>query len=379
MSFAPLYHVLPSKTYSAGATDVLECKTIPKTMQGRIVHVLGFIFDVTLTPTFASGSVTLNGEHQIFSKLDFFDGQISRFLGSLMDVRGKEIIQTGRTLLPDPDEGATTVARYWRRILWCGPSQFAGHPTDYAIPAGMLENAVFNITYGSLAEVSADISAATGSVRTTAILALFDEVRIPPAYQFIEQAAGSADVALMGRALYESVFVLDGASYAAITGGDFSTFRLDFGQGDYVAGVRAETLTAAWQASFRAGEFGTVGGEPTAGADDNGKIVNRSSPTAIVAQLQNMQPVLFSPLGAKISKLPAAESVTKLSWSGSATSAHLLIGRTLSQPSTVAAARAAAAVLPLRKSVKSMTPKTLSKKPYGGPYGEFMPWVVKVA
>jgi hypothetical protein len=81
----------------------------------------------------------------------------------------------------------------------------------------------------------------------------------------------------------------------------------------------------------------------------------------------------------KITKLQLAESFATLYWSGSATAALVNVGRILPQSPSVLTAYANAALQAIKRApAKPPDYKTLSKRPYTGPYKEFMPVVVKV-
>ena len=81
----------------------------------------------------------------------------------------------------------------------------------------------------------------------------------------------------------------------------------------------------------------------------------------------------------RISKLIyTADSGLTLRWTGTQTSATMLYGRILAQSQTSAAGIAARALNKLGLSMKGIKVKTLSKAPYNGPRGEFLPYSVKV-
>lgn len=368
-------YVLPSVTYSAGTRSNTPLRDLPKMYLGRICHVSKFLLGVALTPTYTTAP-TVIGNNNLFSAVDFWDGSMYRFQGGLNHIRAKERIQAGGLRIADADaDTASGTARYFRRVIHAGPPQFEGAPSDFVIPCGMLSNGELRFTHGALTDVSADTTAITATVRVVAFLALLDEVRIPPAYTFGNQTLNQKDVQIAGRALYESVAMLNSASFDAIGAGDFGSFRLDFGQGDVVPSVDAEDLTASYNDDFARGAFG-VRGEPEGASDDNEKIVSATSVSAAPADLQ---PVVWAGPDSRISKLMLAESSARLSWNGSQASGVVLYGRILPQPASVVGANLAKALGALQLVPKrNPDVKTLSKKSYNGPLGEFMPWVAKV-
>jgi hypothetical protein len=373
---------LPTTTFNAGSRSNLNLRDLPKMLGGKHFHLVKLQFSIQLAPTFGSGTVPLVGEHNMFS-IDFNDGNgVSRFVGSLNAMRAKERLQNGRLRVPDPDEGATTVVRHFERTLHIGPPQMKGAPSDFVIPCGALENGQLNITHGTLAQMgstTSNVSACTGTLKVTAWLLPLPEIRIPPCYQFQQQDTTSSDVTLTGRNRYELIALLNSSSFDAITAGDFGAARLDMGQGDVIPNIDVEELTAGFNDDFAVGEFGGVLGEPeTATVDDNMKIVDRSSPLAIVAQAADLQPILWTSPGGKLTKLYQAESVCKLRWNGTQQTATILYGRFLEQTpnvitSLIAKSAKAAGVTPLTWGLK-----TVSKKPMLAPgdHAAYMPWKV---
>jgi hypothetical protein len=373
---------LPTVPFVAGSRSNINLRDLPKTLAGKHLHLAKLQFEVQMAPTFGSGTVPLAGEHNIFS-VDFNDGNgVSRFVGSLNAMRAKERLQNGRLRVPDPDEGATTVIRHFERTLHIGPPQMKGAPSDFVIPCGALENGQLILTHGTLAQLgstTSNVSACTGTLRVTAWLLALPEIRIPPCYQFAQQDTTASDVTLTGRNRYELIALLNSSAFDAIAAGDFSSARLDMGQGDIISNIAMPALTASFNDDFTVGEFGGVMGEPeTATVDDNHKIVDRSSPTAVVAQSPDLQPILWTPPGGKLTKLQQAESVCKLRWSGSQQTACVLFGRFLEQTpnvitSLIAKSAKAAGVTPRTWGVK-----TVSKKPMltPGDHAAYMPWKV---
>jgi hypothetical protein len=371
-------YVLPSQAFSAGGRTVQTLRDIPKTMFGRFMHLWSFLFSVVITPTFTTAP-TLAGQNNVFTAADFWDGSFMRFQGGFNHMRAKELLHTGRIRNPDADlDPASTNSRYYKRALHVGPPQYAGSPSDFVIPAGLLENGELRFSHGALTDISADTTAATGTVRVTARCVLLDELRIPPAYQWGYQALNAQDVNISGEAAYDVLALLNSASFDAITAGDFGDIRVDVGGGDMVPTVKSYDLTACFVDDFAAGEIGAVNGEPEAANDDNPKIVNRSTPTAVKAAPVDLQPVVWSPPETRISKLTKAGSVVRLRWGGGQTSAVLLYGRILPQVPTVIASLVAKATARLGVTAKDFKVKTLSKQDYDGPMGDYMPWKISL-
>lgn len=374
---------MPTQTYVAGARTTQTLRDLPKTYLGKITHVVKFIFSVNYAPTWATSGPDTVGSNNVFTSVDFYDGSYLRFQGGFNHMRAKERISLGHPRYADPSTvTASTTARNFTRVLHVGPPQFANYDSDFMIPCGALENGELRMSHGALSDLAGNgggtVSAATGTVRITAMLQLADEVRIPPAYQFINQAAGVSDVNLAGRALYESIFVLNSASFDAITAGDFGAFRLDFGTGDLIGAVKSKDLTAAYLDAMEAGEVAAVTGDTDTGADANEVQINRAAPTALTTPAHDLQPVYWSGKDAYITKMQLAESVVRLRWDGTQSTAQLLIGRILPQGPSVVSAVVARAIGRLNVRSKGAVTKTISKVKYSGLLSEFMPLKVMV-
>lgn len=371
-------YTLPSQTYSAGTNGTQTLRDLPKQLFGRLAHLAKITFSVVVTPTYTTAP-TVVGNNNVFTGVDFWDGSVMRFQGGFNHIRAHERINHGKIRLTDGDTDiASASARYYRRVLHVGPPQFEGSPSDWLIPTGCLENGELRYRHGALTDLSADTTAATGTVRVVAHLALLDELRIPPCYTFTNQSLTAADAQLPGRALYTSLGLLNSASFDAFTAGDLGNIRFDLGQGDIVPSVHRADLYASFQDDFATGELSGFNGDPEAAGDDNIKIVNRGTPTALVAAPNDLQPVVWSPPGARISKLNLAESVARIRWDGTQSTAVALLGRILPQPGTVVAAMVGKALGRLNLQAKNAEVKTLSKDKYNGPYTEFMPWKVRL-
>jgi hypothetical protein len=370
-------HQLPSVPFAAGGAVNISLKDLPVAVRGRIPHLKAVIFEAEFAPTFTTAPTTV-GHNNIVTTMDFWDGRVSRFVGGFNVVRFHERFNTGKNRIADADtDAASTGTRYIRRVLHMGPPQAAGE-NDFVIPTGALQAGEIRLQFGALTDMSADTTAMTGTIRPYAVLEVLDEVRIPPAYQTQRINLNASDSVQPGRALLVNMALLDSGSFGAIAAGDFGSFRVDTGLGEVVSGIPGEVLTAQYHDDFEAGDFGGFSGEPRGTNDDNVKAVNRASPTAIGPAASDLQPILWMKPGTKLSKLPVAETNVRLQWDGSQQSGVLMLSRILPQPPSVLAAIGGAALKAINRTQKDFRPKTLSKKPYGGPLVEFMPYVVKV-
>jgi hypothetical protein len=370
---------LPTQTFSAGNNAVIALKDLPKRLLGRIAHLSKLSFSVSLTPTYTTAPTTV-GNNNVVKSMEFNDGSFIRHSGGFNALRARERLHTGRTRVPDADNNlASASARLYRRTLHMGPPQMLGSPSDFLIPCGMLEGGELKITWGALTDISADTTVAVATVRIVAWLALLDEIRIPPAYEFTSQSLTGSDGVLPGRALYTDIAFLNSASFDAITADDFKEVTVDFGFGPVVNGIKCADLSHSFLDDFKSGQLDTVAGDPETANDDNGRILDRTTVAAVAAAPFDLQPIVYTPENARLTKLFLAESSVRVNWNGTQTTAVALIGRIKAQPQNVLGA----ALLRATNALGGVTPKkigikTLSKKQYSGPYGEFMPWFAKV-
>ena len=374
---------LPSVSLTAlgasGQTTV-PLSDLPKAWNGRVAHLMKLHFRTTYTPT-TTALPDVVGNNNVFKSCDIWDGSFARFVGGFNDLRTFDRMHHGAIAIPDADtDTASGTARYFHRVWHPGPPNFAGAPQDFAIPTGMLSNGEVRITTGALTDLAADCTAYTGTVVVVAELLLADEVRIPPAYQVLSQNVSGSDISIQGRALYEFLALYDSATKGAWSAGDLGAITVEAGQGNIVNATAPEMLSSIFQAAWGRGEVGVFKGQPAAASDDNGKQVNHASPLALVASVNDLQPVLFTGPEHRISKLFLAESSLHLSWaSASQSTAVAIFGRILPQPQSVMNANVGKALAKLEgRRPTGGGIKTLSKQPYKGPYGEFMPWTVKV-
>lgn len=373
------HYNLPSPVFSLGGTWNQTLQLLPKQVNGRLAHLAALLFDNVLTPTFTT-KPTIVGTLNVATKCDFFDGSILRFQGGFNHLRMQERLHNGGNRVADPDVApASGAARPFNRVMHMGPPHMAGYPSDFAIPCGLLANGELRLSFGALTDFSADTTAVTVTMRIVAKLVLLDELRIPPAYQFQFQTANTSDFTIAGRGLYLSVALLDSGTFGAISAGDFGNFTLD--TGDYLAvpSINAKDLVASYNADFGRGDLLAIQGEPQGAQDVNVKTVDHvTTITALTPVTADLQPVLWTTPDARLSKCIKVEGQLRIKWDGTQQSGVVLFDRILAQPANVVAQAVAKALVGTGLTPKALAPRTLSKKAYTGPYGEFMPWKVKV-
>lgn len=367
---------LPSKSVVAGQNDIIEGKLLPKMLFGGVAHVATFNPTCEFTPTYSTAPTT-NGNNAVYARYDFFDGQLNRFTGSWQALRTSERIMSCTGINADADtDTASASLRVVRRTLHMGPSNYAGHPSDFLFPCGALDNAEIRMQCGALTDISADTTVLTGTTRTLAELQLLPaEVRIPPVYERRVQSVTGGDAQLQGRSVYDYLAITD-TDYSTIAAGEVATVNVDLGEGLVVPGINARDLTSMYLADRSVGEVGQVMGEPAAAGDDNVKQVNRGTPTAFVGATADLQPILWSGKDALINKRPMCGSSSRVYWNGTDTAMLIHMGRFLPQLKPAVGAMIAKAFAKLPFAPKNARIKTLSKETFDSPYVEFMPWVV---
>jgi hypothetical protein len=375
---------LKTPTFAVAGVDTVPLDVLPKTVQGRIAHLAGVSLDIQFTPTISGGaSAEKYGINNIIEGLDFFDGAGLRFQGTLNVLRWREMLEAGRVLNPDPDLVPTATPVAFRRWLNMGPQGFAGSPSDFLLPNSALENGELRFRFASATtRIHANCSAiGSVSIRPVAWLAFLDnELRIPPAHEFVQYTAGSADYPIQGRSLYTHLALVKSLTTpgTAIAAGDYTAMQLDTGAGA-VNTIQLPLLTGAFYSQMNGGHLAGLSGEPYFATDDNAKQIDPTTGVAVQAADAVVQPMIWSPAASRISKLVyLAESALRVKWiGGSQTAAGLLCGRIVAQSPAAAAALAARALKSLGLAEKALKVKTLSKDGYGGPRGEFMPFCVK--
>lgn len=373
---------LRAPTIAAGASDTLGLDSIPTREFNRIAHVVGFLFSARITPTFTTAP-TVFGLNNLVSRMTFNDGEQTRFDGSFNSLRLHGLLASGRNLQPDPDTNTGTGnAFYFRRFLPMGPKQFSGRESDFMVPAAMMRNGSIQMNFGALTSISADTTAYTASIEVSAVLAYLDnEVRVPPIVEWNSFTFGSSDYLLNGRALYAHLGIQAGSltTVTALTAGQVGNVTVDLGNGSTQA-VSAQSLTALAHEALQSGKITELQGDPGAATDDNGKEVNAGTPTALQSAAANLQPVVVSGEGSRITKLWAeTESGLRVRWSGGLTSGLIHSCRLLPTSATSRAAMAAKALTELRLRPSSgVKVKTLSKADYNGPRVDYFPHAAKI-
>lgn len=370
---------LPSVTLAAGVTTNIPLRDLPQKRRGRIPHVKNFLFDTDVAPAFTTAPTTVGLNEGALKTMEFSDGSMLRFIGGFNYIRQYERFNTGKLRLADADnDGATGTVRHFRRSLHMGPPQSID-PSDWYVPAAMLAGGELRMTQGQLTDYSSDTTAITGTTRVYAHFELQDQVNIPPALNVQAYSIAGADATIPGRCLLLNLWGLDSSAFGAFAAGEIGNVNLDMGAGLVLQSVPAAALTEQYHDDFATGETSGFTGAPATATDDNIKNVNRATPTAVAAAPFDLQPYIWLKPRGKVTKQELAETNIRLYWSGTQATQVVVAARILSQPQNVIGARLSQIFGTLGVKPGAASIKTESKKPYVGPYVEFMPWTVKVA
>jgi hypothetical protein len=376
--FQTVPYPLPSVTFAAGGRASVPLRTLPPEIMGRVAHVIGYSFECILAPAFTTAP-TVIGQNAMVARLELFDGQQVRFSGGFNDLRMFERLECGGELTPEsPTTGTTGQTRCWERTLFNGPPLLLGSPTDHAYPCASLENGELRFTFGALTDISADTTAATGTINVTAHLVLLDKIRVPPYYERQVYTLSGSDQQFPSKALYAFVGLCNSSSYDAFTVGDLANITVDTGKGQVVPAVHAAVLWRKYNKDFGRGRVGGLVGDPRATTDVAPRDINYGTPTALQAAVADQQPVIWMPPDGRITKIVAdVETNLRVRWSGANGSGTIMhVGRFLEQPSSV---RATIALKTLQKFGKGGDVPTTATLTGGnpGPKEQYLPADVK--
>lgn len=377
--FQPFPFPLKSPAFAAGSNDTVTMETLPDTIFNRLAHLVGFVLDIAVTPSYTTAP-TINGIMSMINSLVFFDGANERINLSGQQIRLSNIHWQGRNPIPDPDTntGTGNPIRFTVPVL-LGPPNFAGAPTDWALPCAALKSAELRLKFGALTDFSADCTALNSvNIKVTALIVPLDnEFRVPPAIERRAFNFGTNEAILQGKALYSHLFITK-QSLGAFATNDLGDITIDTGIGS-VPALIASSLSTIHQLNNSVGQFTQNRGEPRNSGDDNEKTLNLGTPTALVAADAILQSVISCQDDARISKLIfEATSAMKVKWSGSFATPTVVVTRILEQNETAQAAMAAKVASTLNRGTpKASRIKGLDSREYGGPRGNYMPRVFK--
>ena len=378
-SFQPQPVLIDDYTHTMSAAQTQRTvkigeKLAEKTRQ-LVNHVTGFVVAIDLDPTFTTAPTIVELSKALANLI--FKADSGRVAVNLSgpDLRAMEAYENGgKLVVPDADlTSGSTNNFYATRYVNFAPLGYAGGDDDFALPVALLGEATLDLTYPAFTDVSADGTAGTVRVRIFAMCVGLNRVNIPPKFDLRSFAAAGNAVELGERSLITHALLCDSAAHAAITAGDFANLSFRDREGDFLSAVPAAVLTSMYWAQNRTGQLGIIQGEPQAATDDNLKIVNGASPTAVVGASAAYQPVLWSAQGARIGQ-NAIETPGRLSWTGTQATGHLLVRRILPRSAEEAKEAAERAFRRCGIPFKGIGIRTLDRRPYVGDAAEYMPW-----
>lgn len=369
---------LTNQNAVVGGRATYSFDQIPVTQFGRIAHMIGLLFDLRLTPTFTTAP-TLAGFWSFLNSMVFYDSASERCNLSAFQLRAQLIEECGRDPMPNPDLNTGSTNMFTARLfLPLGPLNSAGWSTDWLYPVAALKSGEMRLGFGALTDFSADTTVLTATLNVSALLAVLDnEIRVPPAFERRAFNFSANDNVVQGRALYNNAIVMK-QSNGAFAAGDLSNVTIDTGDGSIPS-----TPATQYTAMSQLGKMGGAGiitqlrGEPVVSTDDNEKIVNLASPTAIQAADPLIQALIPSFLDGRITKQQfEAMAGMRFRWTGALATPSIIVGRTLAQPQAASTLIAAKAAQVLGKGAPSTGKvKTISGRPWRQPSRtEYMPY-----
>lgn len=362
---------LAAVSYSANGRASVDLSVIPATMAGRAVSVAQITFDVTATPTLSSGTATAAELQLAVRNMSIRDSIRAHFDGSFGSLRLSEAYERGQLWSPEPDAAATTEAVNFQRVFTFGLIGFAKESDFFLAAAALGQGSSIEFSFGALTDVDAGCTALSMTIQPVAWLVLTDDVKISPVLERIERLI-TKDVPLTGEALYANVALADSIALGAITAGDFANFTIS-SAGVQTKQVSSSALKRAFFEQNRVGSISQFDGEPRAATDDNQKQVVA---TALAAAPANLQPLIWSVPGQKISKLQyVGQNELAIGWSGSQGTAYGLISRILKRTKDHEEAYVATMQQKLGARLREFKIDTVSKAPYpgSGPRSRYLP------
>ncbi len=366
-------------TYTAAAqrVNIPLAEKLPPFIRDQVAHFLGWVVEIIATPTFTTAPTLASQANSVVSQF-LYRAEANRVAidHSFSDIRLMESFENGGKLVfPDPDltSGSTNTFN-WARFASMAPLGFKGSPDDFALPNALLSSSSLEFLTGVLTDFSADTTAMTVRLITTALCIGLDEVRIPPKVERKSWPGSGNKVELGDQSLVTSACLLNSSAHDAITAGDFAQLQVNDRRGNVYNGHHGAKMGRIFNAIMGQGQFGIVQGEPRAATDDNLKIVNPATVTALMSPVAAYQPVIFSPNGQSIDKVEVETPGVVCQWSGTQATGQLVTTRILPRSADEVRDLAAQAFKKMGLKLKGGDFKTNSGRKYLGRRAEYMPW-----
>ena len=377
-------HIIPVKvdditwTLSAAVQQrvVNQREKMPAMIRGMVGHCFGYLVEEICTPTFSTAPTQV-GLAAALNRLTI-KAENSRVAIDLTgpDLRALEMYENrGQIVSPEPDlNSASTNPFYSSRLALFAPPGYRGSPKDFVLPNFLLAAGSVEPNQAVKTDISADCTAGTVRRIVTALCVALDRVRIGPKTEAKAFNAGGNVLELGERCLLSSLMLTEVLAHTtAFTAGDYSSFTLDDRKGNIYNGVDAAQLTRLFWAQNGTGQFGHIQGELRAATDDNLKVVNGATPTAIASPGALYQPLVWPGNGASINNVEP-EGPFKLSWPGSVATGHFIARRIFPRSQQEAHELATQVFQGLNLPYKGAAIRGAGRGPYVGPRPEYQAW-----
>ena len=377
---------LPTQQWVAGATLTFDLKGLKTKAGAAILHATSIDVEVALTSAYTTAPTNV-GQNAAINRVEVFDGERQLVINTGFNgLRVFERLMNGGIIMPDMIlGGGTGNPRYIRRRIYFGPPQFAGSPTDFCTACAQLTNGgTVTVTCGALTDISADCTSASGPVNVTVNVVELYEVRICPWVEFGVKAITADDI-ITGRALYAFLALLDSTAFGPFTVGDLTAVTVSTGVKDMLSAVNVAALNAAYQADWMRGSIDTVMGEQrNVTYDVSPRQLNLTAPTAAEASVANLQPLLSSGPGCRISKIACIvpQNLTiQYTGSGTTTLAAYVRIRPLSASALAITGDRIFSALETKRAGALELRLLSGKNPaeYKGPLSDYLPHQIKLA
>ncbi len=305
---------LGSQAWSAGNPLTFDFKNLPKMKGMAIPHVLSIDIEVDLDPSYTTAP-TIFGHNNSIKTVSINDGarEWLPMGGSLNLLRAFERLENGKAYAPETILGnGTGNNRYIRRRFYWNPPKIFGQPSDGAYNTPYLSAAGGKVvlTCGQLTDISADCTAATGTVRVICNVARYYNKMIFPAFFPRQMQALSSGTAITQRALYAIVGLLNSTSFDAFAAGDVGAVTLDAAGDILMINGSAQSLTQGHNSDMAAGLEAIAGDPRDATYDVNARQLNLTTPTAGVTSSGPLMSEYFA-VSAFITLAPTGDCLPK--------------------------------------------------------------------
>lgn len=370
---------LPTATFAAGGRVNVPTDAIPAEINGRPAHLARLDFEHVGTPTLSSGVLTAAQSSKIVSKITIKDGVRTLFDESMETLRVFEALEAGALLYPEHDDIATATEVAFVRS-WCpGPKAFLGGVIDSVMSPGAFDGTPIEVNFNTLANINANLTALSLVIQPIAWMAVLDDVRVGVKLERKTQSARS-DETLVGEGDLYPFLALARPNFAAMAAGDIANVQV-LGTDAEFNQVHVTLLEKAYHQDMKVKTGSIIHGEPRSATDDNPKVVAGGG-TAFASAPALVSPILWSPLGSRLTKLVhrAKGKGLRVKYTGTLNPALLIYTRVTERTREDSGAYVEIAAKALKLNLGDLVGDvaTFTKKPYAGPRANYMPLKFKI-